>query len=181
MVAAKLNKKLRSILTRYSLVDETVIEKALSEVDGENSLIEVLLSEESLDEGKFLSALAKESSLPPIDVTKLDIPDELKELLPENLATYYGVLPVARVGKVLTLAVADPYDIIKLDDIAMVTSCTIKPVLSTGYAIKNCIPELYDQGSRKMQDLIDGLDIWTHGCSLGRSELRKGHSVIPRL
>ena len=62
------------------------------------------------------------------------------DLLPENLASYYGVVPVSRVANVLTLAVSNPFDILQLDDIRIVTACEIRPVLSTEPAIRLALP-----------------------------------------
>ncbi|MCI0652662.1 MAG: type IV-A pilus assembly ATPase PilB [Planctomycetes bacterium] len=155
--AAKFNKRIVPILTRFKLVAEQDVSAVLSEKGDNASVTETLIDAGKLDQGKFLCALAKETGLPPVDVNKLEPQKDLLELLPENLAKYYGVLPVARIGRMLSLAVSNPYDIVKLDDIAMVTSCTIKPVLSTDFAIKKAIPGFYDRGGQMMKDLIDNL------------------------
>ena len=41
------------------------------------------------------------------------------------------MIPVAKVGNNITLVVSDPFDILQLDDIQIVTGCNIRPVLST--------------------------------------------------
>lgn len=154
--AHKINKRLRQIISRHGLIEEPRIQEVLAE-QADKTLTQVLLDSRELDEGRFLSALAKETGIPPIDLDKVEMPDELGELLPENLARYYGAIPVAKVGKILSLAVSDPFDIVKLDDISMVTSCTIKPVLSTDFTIERRIPEMYNASKRQVQDLIDGM------------------------
>ena len=133
--APLVNKKVRQVLRRHSLVEESVIEKLLAD-NGTASLTEKLLADKLLDEGNYLAAIAQETGIPPMDVSKLDPTKEALELLQENLANYYGVIPISKLGKQLTLAISDPYDIVKLDDIAMVTTCTIRPVLSSDFAIK---------------------------------------------
>ncbi|MFN0059665.1 MAG: GspE/PulE family protein [Planctomycetota bacterium] len=153
---AKFNKRLRQIIARHELVSEDRIQAALDE-SGSQTLTQVFLESGEMDEGLFLSALAKETGISPITVSRVEFTDDLLEILPENLAKYYGVLPVAKVGKVLTIAVSDPQDIVKLDDIAMVTSCTVKPVLSTDFAIQKSIPEVYNASNKKVQDLLDGM------------------------
>lgn len=154
--ANKINKRLRQIISRHELVDEPRIQEVLTnQVD--MTLTQVLLDSGELEEGPFLAALAKETGIAPIDLEKVELPDDLLELLPENLARYYGAVPIAKTGKILSLAVSDPFDIVKLDDISMVTSCTIKPVLSTDYTIERLIPELYNAAKQQVQDLIDGM------------------------
>ena len=155
--AEKFNKRLRPVLKRHSLVSEEVIQEALEGNEDGESLTTLLLESGKLDEGDFLAALSKETGVPPIDVRKVKASSDLLELVPEHHAKYYGVIPVSRVGGILTIAVYNPYDILKLDDIAMVTSCTIKPVLSTDHAIHSTIANLYDRGSQVMKELLDGM------------------------
>ncbi len=154
--STKINKKIRQVLTRHGLVPEERIQEALG--DNENSsLTQVLLESGELDESEFLAAMAKETGLTPISLDRVEMTDDLLDILPENLAKYYGIIPVAKIGKILSIAVSDPFDIVKLDDIAMVTSCTVRPVLSTDFTIALSIPEKYNASKRKVQDLIDGM------------------------
>ncbi len=153
----KFNRRLGKILTQFNLVKEDVLSEALEKVTKDRSLCEILIEENVVEEGAILSALSRETSFPPIDVTKLSADDQLMEVIPENLARYYGVIPVGKVGRTLTLAVSDPFDIVKFDDISMVTSCTIKPVLSTDYRIRQAIPEIYNAAGKRIEELLDGM------------------------
>ncbi|MCA8961904.1 MAG: Flp pilus assembly complex ATPase component TadA, partial [Planctomycetes bacterium] len=120
---------------------------------------QTLLESGDLDGDCYLAAMARDTGVTPIRLQRVEVGDDLVDLLPENLAKYYNVVPVAKVGKVLTVAVSDPFDIVKLDDIAMVTSCVVRPVLSTDFTIGKSIAEKYNQSGRKVQDLIDGMGI----------------------
>ena len=153
----KFNRRLGKILTQFNLVKDEVLTDAMEKVTKDRSLTEILIEEGSVEEGAILSALSRETSFPPIDVQKLVASEHLMEVIPENLARYYGVIPVGKVGRTLTLAVSDPFDIVKFDDISMVTSCTIKPVLSTDYRIRQAIPEIYNAAGKKIEELLDGM------------------------
>ncbi len=155
--ATKFNKRVRPILIRHNLVDQDTADAALKSDSADVTLTEKLLRDKKLDEGEYLSVMARESGIPPIDVSKLEPPKEVLEVLPENLARYYGVIPVSKIGKILTLAVSNPYDIVKLDDIAMVTSCTIRPLLATDFSITRAIPTIYDRGGQMIKDLMDNM------------------------
>ncbi|MGA1202338.1 MAG: GspE/PulE family protein [Planctomycetota bacterium] len=154
---SKFNRRLGKILTQFDLVSEEALGDAMEKVTPQRSLTEVLVEGGTVEEGDILSALARETSFPPIDITKLVADEPLGEYLPEHLAKYYSVVPVAKVGRTLTLAVYDPFDIVKFDDIAMVTSCNVKPVLSTDYRIREAIPEVYNATGRRMEELLDGM------------------------
>ncbi len=158
MPVLKFDKRLRSILLKRKILDEDSLSESMQKAEESDfSLTQVLIDSEKLDQTELLTALSEETSLPPIDVEKVQPDEVLSGLLPENLAKYYGVIPVAKVGNVLTLAVYNPFDILQLDDIQIVTGCEIRPVISTEVSIRNCIPELYNRGQKMVSELLDNM------------------------
>src|SRR5690606_16475491 len=159
MAATKFDKRLMNILMRRKIVAEDVLGQCLAKAEeGDQSLTAVLIEQGLTDEPTLLTVLSEETHLAPVNVQKI-VPDEdLTSLLPENLAQYYGVLPVSRIANVLTLAVANPFDILQLDDVKIVTGCEIRPVLSTDLTIRKAIPEVYKKGEQMVQDLLDDIN-----------------------
>ena len=51
----------------------------------------------------------------PINLTKTEVPKEVLEVLTEEQCNSYQVLPIAKMGKMLTLAIANPFDVLILD------------------------------------------------------------------
>ncbi|MCZ6795341.1 MAG: type IV-A pilus assembly ATPase PilB [Planctomycetota bacterium] len=159
MAIQKFDKRLKSILARRKVVGEEALGQCLTKAaEGDSSLTEVLLEEGILSEEELLTILSEETHLPPINVFKLQPDESLSELLPEHLAKYYGVVPVAKMGSTLTLAVSNPFDILQLDDIQIVTGCDVRPVLSTDVSIAKAIPEVYNKGQQMVQDLLENID-----------------------
>jgi type IV pilus assembly protein PilB len=155
----KFDKRLKAILAKRKVLPEEALGEALSKAEeSDQSLTQVLLNDKQLTEEALLAALSQETNLPPINVFKIRSEESLSQLLPENLASYYGVIPVSKVGSVITLAISNPFDILQLDDIQIVTGCDIRPVLSTDVAIRKAIPEVYNRGQQMVQDLLEKMD-----------------------
>ena len=155
----KFDKRLKTILAKQKVLPEEALGEALSKAEeSDQSLTQVLLNDKQLTEESLLTALSQETNLPPINVFKIRADESLAQLLPENLASYYGVIPVSKVGSVITLAISNPFDILQLDDIQIVTGCDIRPVLSTDVAIRKAIPEVYNRGQQMVQDLLEKMD-----------------------
>ncbi|HAK95245.1 MAG TPA: type IV-A pilus assembly ATPase PilB [Planctomycetes bacterium] len=153
------DKRLRSILTRASLLTEAELASATEFSMQKNvPLSQAVVAGEYVKEPELLALLAREARLPPIDVRKISPDDAVKEILNENVAKYYTVVPVSKIGDILTLAVANPFDILKLDDLKIVTGCAIRPVVSTEGMIAEAIDRVYRQGERMVQDLIENMD-----------------------
>ncbi len=158
MPVMNLNKRLKAILLKGGVLDEECLGEALTKAeDEEKSLTEVLIEGEHLTEEDVIAAVSEETHLPPINVDKIQTDDNLITLLPQNLANYYGVIPVSKVANVLTLAVSNPFDILQLDDVQIVTGCEIRPVICTDYGVKKAIPEIYNRGQKAVSELLDNM------------------------
>ena len=159
MTRSKFDKRLGNILSRRNMVSEDELARHMETAERESlSLTQVLLEGDQLGEADLLEVLSEETRFPAVDVFKVRPEKSVVDLLPENLASYYGVVPVSRVANVLTLAVSNPFDILQLDDIRIVTACEIRPVLSTEPAIRKAIPEIYNRGQQMVDDLLDDMN-----------------------
>ncbi len=140
----KFYSRIRKVLVKHGVLDESKADEAAALADRENKpFVEVLIEREMIDEMGYLSAVSMETNLPPVDVEKLGFQEEALQVINEELAGYYGVLPVSKVGDVLTLAVGNPFDILKLDDVRTLTNCEIRPVVSCEPVLRRMIPRAY--------------------------------------
>jgi type IV pilus assembly protein PilB len=151
---AKFDKRLKSILVKEGALETAKADEAydLAQKEG-RTLTEVLLDRSYLDEKELIAGVAVNMGIPPIDVGRIHIEDTVLDCLPQDLARYYGVLPVAKIGDLLTLAVSNPFDILKLDDIRIVTGCEIRPVVSTEKSIQKAISRIYDKGDSRLEEI----------------------------
>lgn len=88
------------------------------------------------DETKELVTLSEDSGVPPIDLSKYKVDVDVLRLVPEHLARNYQVLPLAKMGRVLTVATADPFEVFVLDNLKMITRCSIQTVVASTSQIK---------------------------------------------
>ena len=57
------------------------------------------------------------------------------------------------IGDILTMAVSDPFDVVKLDDIRIIANCDIRPVIATEDRIRKAIDRIYNKRQQEMDDL----------------------------
>jgi len=157
---AKFDRKLLGILVKQGVVDESDREDILEEAPETNcSVTEYLLNTGRATEEQIISAVSVELNLPPIDLAKCRVADDVLELIPADIARHYTVFPITKVGKLLTIAIADPMDILIQDDINIVTGCELALVVSTDVAIRNACDRWYGDGEdTSSADSIDDLD-----------------------
>jgi len=150
-----MDKRLKKTLVHWGLLSSEDAEAASQEAEeADKSLATLLVEKEYVDEKSMMGALSREVGVPPIDLDNLEVDDELIEKIPLDISKQYEMVPVARVGNIITIAVANPFDFLKIDDIRIVTGCDIRPVISTERKILEAIPRLYNARTQQMEDLL---------------------------
>ena len=65
------------------------------------------------------------------------------------------MLPIARNGDNLTVAVSDPFDVLLLDDLNILSSCKVRPVVAHPGAIRSSLASIYQRDKREVEELLD--------------------------
>jgi type IV pilus assembly protein PilB len=128
---SSLKERLQEILIRDQVITAEQLGKALDEqkkFGGELSKILVKLN--LISEDQLTNLLSEGLGLPLMNISRLKIPEEIVKLIPQDVAAKYKILPIARIGDNLTLAMADPLDIFAIDNVKAITGLAINPVVS---------------------------------------------------
>src|SRR3954469_22730943 len=137
------NRKLSTLLRKHNLVDEKQLQTLVEKANKESLLLATQVVNDSLiDELTLLGMVSEDSGWPTLDLDKMKVDLEaLKELnngndlIPEEMSKYHSILPLAMIGEYLTLAVANPYDVVMVDNLKLQLKKQILPVVSSERAI----------------------------------------------
>jgi type IV pilus assembly protein PilB len=111
-------------------------------------VVDVLLERGLLDENRLYELLATASGFPPVDMTRVR-PDPLAvQALPQETCIENLVLPIVRNGNCLTVAISDPFDVLLLDDLNILSNCRVRPVVSHTAAIKAALATVFERDRR---------------------------------
>ena len=154
-VVTRFNRRLGKILSRHRLVEDELIGDALARAGEQGSLTRVLVEAGALDERELLGVLATETGVAPIDLDRLQLEENPCEELREKTARSCRVLPVAKSAGVLTVAIADPHDIVLLDEIRNMTRCHEQPVLACDFRIEEAIDRLFGDGRKEIEEVLE--------------------------
>ncbi len=154
------NKRLKNILVKNNILTLEVGNKLMHELVEEEgaSLWDKVQAAAYIDERSMLSLVAREVKLPPIDLAKVCPTQEALDCLPQDSARSYGVLPVSKIGGVLTLATSNPFDLLRLDDLRILTGCDIMRVVCSVRDILDAISRAYNPGEQKMEQLFEDME-----------------------
>src|SRR5512136_741426 len=84
-------------------------------------LIKLVVDKGYITEQDLVVSMGRVLHVSPINLGRISINSELADILPREVAHNYRVVPVARLENHLYLAMADPLNVLALDDVRRIT------------------------------------------------------------
>ena len=104
---------------------------------------DLLVSMGLITERDRVRCLGEQWGVPYVDLTEIQIPDEVTSAVTQELARRFKVIPIERTPKRLTLAMKNPLDIFAIDEIRLITGKEVEAVIATEEDIINAISANY--------------------------------------
>ncbi|MBI3602034.1 MAG: hypothetical protein HY209_03980 [Candidatus Omnitrophica bacterium] len=140
-----INKQLGEILIERGMINRTQLEEALKIQKEKNLLLgEALVSLHYTTEENIVQALTTQYGFPYLPLSDYEISPDVLVSVPVNVCEKYCLIPIDRIGKNLTLAMANPLNLNALEDVELVTNCTVQAFVSTASDIKAAIDRYYE-------------------------------------
>ena len=112
-----------------------------------------------MGEQDLVRALARQHRIPAVDLERVKLDPKILKLLPSEIALKHQVLPLRRVGRTLTVAMANPTDLGVLDDLKFVTRLDIEPVIAGDFSLRKIIEKEYEGGTDdRINDLLKQIE-----------------------
>lgn len=148
--------KLIDILIDGKLIRQKDLDKALGlQKKTGGSLGKILVEQGFVSEQALMIVMSRQLNIPPINLSKYKVDKEIAKLIPEKTARYYSLMPISKIGDVLTVAMSDPLNIFAIDDVKILTNYKIDPVIATENAIKEAINIYYGAHTQEMSKILE--------------------------
>ena len=108
------------------------------------ALTTVLVKTCGVPEAEILSVLQEEYHLPVVDPAALDVAPEVIDVLPAALAAKYHIVPVSLNRSTLTLAMADPSDLVAINEVKFLTGLDVRAAIGGPLSIEKAIERWYE-------------------------------------
>jgi type IV pilus assembly protein PilB len=116
-------------------------------------LLKLILEKSYVSELDMVVSMGRVLNVPPVNLSRIGILPEVVDLVPREMATNHKVLPVSRLDNKLFLAMADPLNVLALDDVKRSTKLEVMPMIASEKAILDKLSNL-DGGRSTMEDII---------------------------
>ncbi len=103
------------------------------------TLREVLLRLEMVTESAILDYYEEQLGLPRMDLASYALEPEIVRLVPDRVARQCQVVALFKIGNTLTVAMADPLDVVARDEVRSVTGLDVDVVVASGTQIREAI------------------------------------------
>src|SRR5881409_1891769 len=155
--------RLGEILVKESLITQDQLQKALEfQRTNGGKLGSCLTKMGFITDDDITGVLSRQYGVPSINLKYYEIDPNVIKLIPQDTASRYQVIPLSRVGFLLTIAMTDPTNVFAMDDIKFMTGFNVEPVVASESAIGDAITRFYggtstnqEEISNLMKDLVD--------------------------
>jgi type IV pilus assembly protein PilB len=102
-------------------------------------LLKILTDQNYVTEQDMVISMGRCLDTPPVNLAKVRVPEEVLGLVPKEMARAYKLAPVCKLGNKLFVAMADPLNVLALDDLRQRTKMEIVPMITTERAVNEAL------------------------------------------
>jgi len=136
--------RLGQMLVNSRIITEAQLNQALALQKKEGGRLGTCLVKlDYITEENLVSFLSRQFGVPAVDLSTYKIDPAVPKLIPPDMAKKHLIIPLARVGSTLTLAMADPSDVFAIDDVKFITRYNVEIVVAGESALLHSITEHY--------------------------------------
>lgn len=128
--------RIADVLVEDGLLLPAQLDEALSTQKKQGGrLLKILTDSNFVTEQDMVISMGRCLDTPPVNLSKIRIPEEVLDLVPKDMARAYKLAPICRLANKLFVAMADPLNVLALDDLRQRTKLEIVPMITTERAV----------------------------------------------
>jgi type IV pilus assembly protein PilB len=167
MATATLGEKVVEILQKRHSIKAGSLPELRNEAAATGVPLEKLLVEKGMVTGMDMAlALAEYLKMPPLTLSHFTPAPELLDLIPRETLAHHLMVPVVRSGRMLTMALGDPFDVMGVEEIHALTNLDIVPVVVPEKEVTDLLQRFTREPAQGLEDIMR---------DVGESEVEVGH------
>jgi type IV pilus assembly protein PilB len=154
-VAKSFGERIVDALVEDGLLTTKQVEQLLEQQKKEGTrLLKVVIDKAYVTEMDMTVCMGRILNTPPVNLARLGLNLEVAELVPRDMAHNYKVVPISRLDHKLFLAMADPLNVLAIDDVKRITKLEVVPMIAPERAIIEKLNNIDAAKSGSMEDII---------------------------
>jgi type IV pilus assembly protein PilB len=147
--------RIADALVEDGLLTAKQVEDLLEQQKKEGTrLLKLIIDKAYVSEADMAVSMGRVLNTPPINLSRLSVPQEIADLVPRELAHNHKVVAVSRLENKLFLAMADPLNVLAIDDVKRITKLEVAPLIASEKAIIDKLNGIDASKGGSMEDII---------------------------
>lgn len=175
------SKRLGTILLEEGVITEGQLHEALAKKSEEGGFLGKTLVEMGfLQESVLITFLVKQCKIPHISLMDYELSKELIEVVPKEICLEYHLLPIDKLGRILTVAMVDPLNIEALERVREhCPELRIKPILCSWQHYEHVVRRVFPSESPPPEELpVDDFGLKLPAKASGTKQEVEADSVV---
>ena len=154
--------KLLDFLQERNLLDKNQLKRVLARHKKEGgSMGKILINENIITHKDLMVFLSEQMGVPPIDLTKYKIAQDVATIAPQKLAFQHNLIPISKIGNTVTVAMSDPTNILAIDDLRAVIPKDIDNidiVIAADNDVRDALARCFGSRTEDLAKVIEDAD-----------------------
>ncbi len=147
--------RIADALVEDNLLTMQQVEELLEQQKKEGTrLLKLILEKAYVSEQDMAVSMGRVLNTPPINLARINIPLDVADLVPREMAHNHKVVAVSRLDNKLFLAMADPLNVLAIDDVRRHTRMEVATLIASERAILDKLNHIDASKSGSMEDII---------------------------
>jgi type IV pilus assembly protein PilB len=117
-------------------------------------LLKLVVEKSYVSEQDLIVSMGRVLGTPPINLPRVVIPADIADLIPREVITNHKVIAVARFENKLFVAMADPLNVLAIDDVRRITKLEVATYITSEKAILDKLAAIDAAKGASMEDII---------------------------
>jgi type IV pilus assembly protein PilB len=116
-------------------------------------LLKILTDKQFVSDQDMAFSMGRCLNTPPTNLAKIRVPEEILNLVPRDMAKAHKLVPIARLDRKLFVAMADPTNVLAVDDLKRRVQMDIVPMITTERAVNDALSGVHAAGANMSEVL----------------------------
>src|SRR2546430_2441792 len=149
--------RIADVLIEDGLLLPSQLEEAVGVQQKEGGrLLKILTDKQFVTDQDMTVSMGRCLNTPLINLSKLRVPEDVMSLVPRELAKTNKLVPIARLNGKLFVAMADPTNVLAVDDVKRRGQLDIVPMIATEKAVNDALAGVHHGGGRGGEEAKQG-------------------------
>src|SRR5262245_20234695 len=148
MRSKSFGERIADVLIEEGLLLPNQLEEAMTIQKSEGGrLLKILTDRQFVTEQDMVFSMGRCLNTPPVNLARIRVPEDVMSLIPREMAKSNRLVPVARLDGKLFVAMADPTNVLAVDDLKRRVQLEIVPMIATERSVQEALSGVHGAGN----------------------------------